>query len=207
MQFMGYGEDALTLRTLKERMPEILKQLRDDSDPDSVIVLFRPSFGRRSGSEGRRAAPFGEFDAIIATDLAVYLVEAKWSRSPEVRNKKAIVLRGEQNERHKVLRWYLERWRQFAPTTWKAFRTAVMGAFERTFGHLKVPFEGQDLAINLEYVLKLLAARGDQIVDVLLYIEVKPKSPTAVALPPHSTFRLVTILFNDIDDSGFFPLK
>lgn len=207
MKLIGYGEDALTLRSLTERLPEILTQLDDGSDPDSVLILFRPSFGRRSGTEDRRAAAFGEFDAILATDQAVYLVEAKWSRSGEAYKKETIELRREQLRRHDVLRWYLQRWRQLAPTSWEAFRTAVCDEFERDFRELTVPLHDQHLGANLQYVLQHLAGRGEQIVDVLLYVDADPGAFTAPGLPEGSTFRLVEIRFDDVDRTGFFHLK
>jgi hypothetical protein len=57
----GYGEDALTLWALTNKLPTILEKLRDNSAPSECEVLFRPSFGRRGGEIN---AQFGEFDFI-----------------------------------------------------------------------------------------------------------------------------------------------
>jgi hypothetical protein len=72
MRFLGYGEDGL-------------RHLKDLSD--IVVVLFRPSFGRRGSGEvplsgTADSLQFGEFDALLGTKRGVYLVEAKRSNSP-----------------------------------------------------------------------------------------------------------------------------
>lgn len=204
-QLIGYGEDALTFRAVTERLPEVLSQLGDNSAPGAVLILFRPSFGRRSGSPGgNREASFGEFDAILASETAVYLVEAKWSRSGETYRQKQVILRSEQTRRHHVLKWYLRRWRQHNPASWDAFRSAVVADFETTFHSLTVPHDGQHLAANLEYILRLLSKRGENVVDVLLYIDVDqlPCPP----LPSGSAFRCVNVVFTDAHPTGFFPM-
>jgi len=82
--FLGYGEDALTLHALSTGLPGILRRLGDDSDPNSSLVFFRSSFGRRGpGPNGPESRQFGEFDAIIGTPSAVYLCKAKWKYSSD----------------------------------------------------------------------------------------------------------------------------
>ncbi len=59
MQILGYGEDALTLWALQNKLMEILKFLDDSSDQPECKIFFRPSFGRRGGAG---SSQFGEFD-------------------------------------------------------------------------------------------------------------------------------------------------
>jgi hypothetical protein len=59
MDILAYGEDALTLWALTQKLPAILDALSDHSDPNKCRVLFRPSFGR---SGGEHSSQFGEFD-------------------------------------------------------------------------------------------------------------------------------------------------
>lgn len=85
MTILGYGEDALTLHALANGLPDIFRQLGENTDPVKALVFYRPSFGRRSSAlAGSPRSEFGEFDAIIRTARAVYLVEAKWSASGEI---------------------------------------------------------------------------------------------------------------------------
>src|SRR2546426_593351 len=79
-----YGEDALTWHAVSNGLPGIFRQLGDDTDPGRALVFYRPSFGRRgSALTGSLRSEFGEFDVIIGTPRAVYLVEAKWSASAD----------------------------------------------------------------------------------------------------------------------------
>lgn len=204
-RLVGYGEDGLTFRAVTERLPELLSQLEDHSDPASVLVFYRPSFGRRSGRSGARGGAFGEFDAIIASDRAVYLVEAKWSRSGEVYGKQEISLRCEQRRRHRAFRWYLTRWRALQPTDWVTFRDAALSEFEATCDSLTIPHAKTHLAQNLQYVLEHLAQRGEAIVDVLLYADAD--ASTCPPLPADSSFRLVSLAFPDLHTTGFFPMR
>src|SRR5512143_1712426 len=90
-RIFGYGEDALTYWAVTSRLGEMLQALGDKSLPADATVIYRPSFGRR-GSIGPTAtneqysAEFGEFDAILGTRQAVYLVESKWDSSSEIRD-------------------------------------------------------------------------------------------------------------------------
>jgi hypothetical protein len=75
-----YGEDALTLWAIQNRLGELLRKLRDVSDPASCEVFFRPSFGRRGAAH---SSQFGEFDFIILANRHLYLGESKWDESTE----------------------------------------------------------------------------------------------------------------------------
>jgi len=78
MPLLGYGEDALTLHAFTSGLAELFRQLGDSTDIKDSIRFFRPSFGRRSSLPGAASAraSFGEFDGIIGSANAVYLVEA-----------------------------------------------------------------------------------------------------------------------------------
>ena len=52
MEIIGYGEDALTLWALRNRLDTILDTLGDFSDLSKCRVFFRPSFGRSGGKDG-----------------------------------------------------------------------------------------------------------------------------------------------------------
>lgn len=101
MKILGYGEDALTLWALKNKMPDILACVRDTSSAEECLVLFRPSFGR---SGGPTSSQFGEFDFILATPRGVHLGETKWQNSPEVKEP-IIELKKEQIERTYYRTW------------------------------------------------------------------------------------------------------
>ena len=47
MEIIGYGEDALTLWAIKNKLHAILQELNDNSDVSRCKVFFRPSFGQR----------------------------------------------------------------------------------------------------------------------------------------------------------------
>lgn len=70
-KIMGYGEDALTIWALKNKLSIILGAFNDQTDPKDCLVFYRPSFGRSGGSG---SAEFGEFDAIVASKQKIYLI-------------------------------------------------------------------------------------------------------------------------------------
>jgi hypothetical protein len=207
MPLFGYGEDALTYHVLTNRLSEFLEELGDFTPSSDAIVFFRPSFGRRAaGQSGGRASPFGEFDAIVGTARAVYLIESKWSRSGEVWQP-TLVIRPEQIRRHAVLRWYLERWRADRPSNWTEFATPeVNTAFEERFPSMKIPSATVPtvLADSLGYVLEMLLTSGPLIEDVLLYCDIDGK--TCPPFPNLEAFRKVDITVAGAHRSGFFSL-
>ena len=166
MPILGYGEDALTLHAVSIGIGPLFRQLGDLTDPRASIRFFRPSFGRRgTGRVGAPRAEFGEFDAIIGTTRAVYLVEAKWSASSE-RMGTDLTLRTEQKRRHRAFRAYLSAWRSDNHASWAEFAERVRPQLP---DGIVPPKEGTTLAKNLAFVLQRLQGCGDQIVDVLLF--------------------------------------
>ena len=117
MEIYGYGEDALTFAVLTNNIPQILSRLDDPSGQDLCRIFYRPSFGRRALA-GR--AEFGEFDAIVSTPRAIYLIEAKWDGASEL-DENVLRLRPEQVRSHRVLRSYIREWRRGEHANWSAF--------------------------------------------------------------------------------------
>jgi len=66
-KILGYGEDALTLWALKNKLSISLNAFEDQTNPEDCIVFYRPSFGR---SGGTLSAQFGEFDALVASRIS-----------------------------------------------------------------------------------------------------------------------------------------
>jgi hypothetical protein len=171
----GYGEDALTLWTLKQPI-EILKKFNDNTPPSECLAFYRPSFGRRGGF-GRKQ--FGEFDAILASKQNVYLIESKWDNHADAR-KQELLLADRQIIRHKVFRWYLNNWSNKYIGDWAAF----VRDKERNFINGKsIAFEGNLLERNLEEILRRLHEHCpncqsiDHVKNVLLFFYSKAQPP------------------------------
>ena len=84
MQLIGYGEDALTLWALTEKLSELLGKLEDHSDPASCKAFLRPSFGRSGGSNSPQ---FGEFDFILLSRKARYHPAQPWLKDEQVKDR------------------------------------------------------------------------------------------------------------------------
>lgn len=190
MTLLSYGEDALTLWALTKGLGSILTQLGDLTTPNQALILYRPSFGRRNG--------FGEFDAIIGTSCAVYLVETKWSTSARLNGK---IIPAAQEQRHKILSWYLDKWNTSNPNNWASFKRLYAALYSQQFSHPSFPDVGSVLACNLEFVLRQLSNYGGSIEHVLLFIGPNQK------IQPPPNFRLIALSPpTTIGDSGYFYL-
>jgi len=161
-RLIGYGEDALTYWAITSKLDEILRTLGDKSYPSATVILYRPSFGRRGSTISQTTdkeqlnAEFGEFDAILGTQQAVYLIESKWD-SPSRTRDYPITLNRVQSRRHEIMRWYLETWRASKPKDWKTFIARQETTFQTSFqGNRMAPADSR-LAQNLEFVLRTLA--------------------------------------------------
>ena len=166
MRLLGYGEDALTLSAVTAGLGQVLQQLGDPTPAKDAVVLYRPSFGRRSGTAERPRSEFGEFDAIVGTPEATYLVEAKWSASSEL-TEGVLTLRKEQLRRHKILRRYIDGWRRAGSVDWATFISSDDAREVLAVSGVSLPGPGTTLARNLEFVLKTVEACGP-VRDVLL---------------------------------------
>ena len=100
-------------------------------------------------SGGAKRSEFGEFDALIVTSEAAYLIEAKWGSSQENDNGE-VRLRNEQQRRHKVFRWYLSQWRQLMPTSWPDFRQRCLRVFEAEFPSMTMSGPGTVLFVSVD---------------------------------------------------------
>jgi len=199
----GYGEDALTLYALSRGLRDFLNQLNDDTTEDKVIVYFRPSFGRRSPTRNATPSVFGEFDAIVISEKASYLVEGKWNSSAELKDRIITVTEGQQR-RHKVFRWYYEKWRMNIPPTWADFRLKFKNDFESVFPNLTIPTSKTRLAKNLEFVLRKLFQRDIPLIDVLLFSTIEKEAPPFSVEP--SEFKLVIMQVQSVGGDGFIKL-
>jgi hypothetical protein len=199
----GYGEDALTLYTMTKGLRAFLDQLDDRTPAEKAIVFFRPSFGRRSPNPNATPSVFGEFDAIVGTEAATYLVEGKWNSSSELQDA-TLTVAERQIRRHKVFRWYHDKWSALPPASWGDFRAKHKTSFEAAFTGLTIPTSGTTLAKNLEYVLSALCRRNVPLVDVLLFSTVHQNVRPSAVEP--SSFRLVIMHVRSVGGDGFIQL-
>jgi hypothetical protein len=208
-QIIGYGEDALTYWAITSKLDEILRALDDISYPSATIIIYRPSFGRRgriSTQAGKEqlSAEFGEFDAILGTQQAVYLVESKWDSSSKTSNF-WITLKGVQSRRHAIMRWYLQTWQINQPNDWTKFVEEHETTFRTLFPGNKLAPAGSRLAQNLEFVLNSLGKCGNHVQDVLLLIG-QTSSHKPFGVKPDN-FKLVTLKFQPLISSGYFQIQ
>ena len=156
MNIYGYGEDALTLWALKNKLSEIIPE---DEINEECKIFYRPSFGR--GGKGK--TNFGEMDFIIITSQKIYLGESKWDKLGKIKRNNLELARN-QILRHKILSEYIRLW--YPEKCWSSFdkhKEIFKNKFKKD-----VPGKKTDLAVNL---MTLLAEIGSlkTIFNVLLY--------------------------------------
>ena len=169
MQILGYGEDALTLWAIKNKLDVILETVGDSSDPSMCQVFFRPSFGRRGGDSSPQ---FGEFDFIILSKDRLYLGESKWVRSSEKLKDGILELRDEQKRRHEVFKFYVKEWALGSHSSWREFIDRVRLELESGVTKPLAP-ENSLLAANLQTVLGVIKKHYASVPDIrnmLLYL-------------------------------------
>jgi len=169
MNILGYGEDALTLWSLKNRLGFILDALKDPSDISKCRAFFRPSFGR---SGGKKSSQFGEFDFIILAEQHLYLGESKWDRSSEKIDNGLIDLRPEQLLRHKLFKFYIDEWAFGNYTGWSEFESRGKELMRLQQIDKPIAPTGSLLATNLQTVLRIIRdhySTKPGIRNVLLY--------------------------------------
>lgn len=170
MEILAYGEDALTLWAIKNKLSAILHTLRDPSTPSKCQVFFRPSFGR---SGGEHSSQFGEFDFIILSEHYLYLGESKWDKSSEHIQEGVLDLRSEQTLRHDIFRFYIEEWAFGDYSSWRDFVREGKTTLQRRGIQKPVAPEGSLLASNLQTVLDIIRqhyATPPNVRNVLLYL-------------------------------------
>ena len=178
-RMLGYGEDALTLWALENRLAEILKHFGDKTSPSDCLIFYRPSFGR---SGGKDSSEFGEFDAIVASPRNIYLVESKWDGLSRAKRNGDLV-KPVQKLRHSVFSWYLTNWTQKYKGKWLAFKKKKEQGFRSEFKDKRIPRTNTLLSKNLESIMRRLQKRcknpseGKNIKNVLLYFYNGRKRP------------------------------
>ncbi len=143
-KIVGYGEDSLTLWTLKQHLSKILGRFHDDTLPSKCLTFYRPGLGKRGSSR------VGEFDAIVMSSKNVYLVESKWDNFHKP-SKRKITLTKPQKPRHAIFSWYLTHWNNKYRGHWERFVDEHCDEFK--FGSRTMPRKNSLLAANLEFIL------------------------------------------------------
>lgn len=204
----NYSKDALTFWAITSKLGEIFRTLDDKNLPADAIVIYRPSFGQL-GSIGpvakkeQLSAEFGECNAILGTQQAIYLVESKWDTSPETRDD-LIKLKALQIRRHKIMRWYIETWRVNQPKDWITFVAQNEIAFQTQFpGQKMVPVDSR-LAQKLEFVMRILSECGSHVHDVVLLIGQASSSKPIVE--KSDSFSLVILEYQPLVSAGYFQI-
>ena len=197
MDVFAYGEDALTLWALKEKLSEILKSLNDTSDPFCCQIFYRPSFGR-----GRYG--FGEFDFILLAKQTLYLGESKWNKSNEKKKIRSLHLRDEQRRRHEIFTFYLETWAFGDYVNWDKFKKEKEKD-ELLFLRHSVPESKSLLANNIIFISDIIKRHYQMkpdVTNVLLYLHKNNELPE----PPHNFF-LVPIDYSEASVGNFIRLN
>ena len=202
-QWFAYGEDMLTFWALRNRLNVILAQLSDQSDANAATIFYRPSFGRQaSNNPASPRIEFGEFDATVATSESIYLIEAKWPSSSEVRGTK-ITVRPNQISRHEIFAWHVAQYAK-GRVPWDRFVAKFDSAYRAVFPGNKLAPPESKLAGNIEFILRELVLFNTATKDVLLYLHPEG-SPAAASVDPKS-FDLVNVTFVPEVEEGVFRL-
>jgi hypothetical protein len=208
MRVIGYSEDALTYWALCSRLGNMLSALRDDSDPTKCLVIYRPSFGRAGGPTSPQ---FGDFDAILITQQAVYLIESKWDQcsglvAPQIQ------LEQRQVDRHRIFTWLRDRWSQKPALSWSDFFTNTQGDFAAVFSGRRLAPPSSLLAKNLTWLLQTLEQHPRETRNVLLYFHRRGYFPPVAVVdttgnPLPIEFALVSIDYTPLDNGGLFEMR
>ena len=187
----------MTYEALVRRAPELLTALGagDVADQD-LVVFYRPSFGRGGGPQ------FGEADAVLCTPGTLYHIESKWQGSSENQGEE-VVLEKRQVLRHRILRWYVERWLASRAKRWTEFATPErQKELQSLFPHRSLPRATTNLAANLTTFLRL-AARP-KVVDVVLFLAWEESEMPRTVVP--EDFRLVSLRFRRVKPGWMFDM-
>jgi hypothetical protein len=203
LEIIGYGEDALTLWALKQRIFKILEEFQDKTAISDCLVFYRPSCGRHSKAN---SSVFGEFDAIIASAEYIYLIESKWDNHTEFKDVE-FVLREEQTLRHKVFSWYLKHWNRKYLRNWQSFINEQQNNFN--IENKTIAPKGSLLSRNLEFILNKIQNRCESIsesniknVFLFFYNSEKSTYPTKT----NDSFRVIPIDYNKEIEGNFITI-
>lgn len=181
MEILAYGEDALTLWALKNKLSTILQLLNDSSTAAECKAFFRPSFGRSGGSN---SSQFGEFDFILLSKNRIYLGESKWDRSSEKVQEDNLSLRTEQQLRHDVFKFYIMEWAfgRYKENDWALFEREANAKLQTPEMGKSIAPANSLLASNLQTVLRVIRNQytsQPEVKNILLYLhsglDKKPK--------------------------------
>jgi hypothetical protein len=172
MEMLAYGEDALTLWALRDKLLSILQFLHDSTSATECQIIFRPSFGRKGGL---RSPQFGEFDFIILSKKLLYLGESKWDRSSEKIEEGILTLRPEQQLRHDIFKFYITEWAFGCYTNqdWAIFKTESIPKLQVLGIEKAIAPAGSLLASNLQTVLRVIRNHYTslpEVKNILLYL-------------------------------------
>ena len=202
MKIIGYGEDALTLWSLRKRTSKILEEFPDKTPISECIAFYRPSFGRR----GKGNSTFGEFDAIIASKQNVYLIESKWDNHNDFKNKE-FSLENHQILRHQIFAWYLTHWNKKYSGNWQTFIDEKKENFP--FPNKTIAPNGSLLAQNLEQILTriqehcgYLSESSVKNVFLFFYNSQKSTYPTKT----NDSFKLIHIPYSREIEGNFVTM-
>jgi hypothetical protein len=206
MRILAYGEDALTLWAVTQKLSVILQALDDSSDPDDCQVLFRPSFGR---SGGERSAQFGEFDFLVLAAEHLYLGESKWQGSSEKIRDGVLALRHEQLLRHRIFKFYMDEWAYGQYDKWPDFEVKAVSKLENMDIVKPIAPAGSLLASNLQAVLGAIQKhylRKPELHNVLLFLH---NGWDARNLPQSAgdDFRVVPLSYAEVAVGDFIQLS
>jgi hypothetical protein len=153
MEILAYGEDALTLWAMTNKLSAILQTLKDSSHLSRCQIFFRPSFGR---SGGKSRSQFGEFDFVLLAAQNLYLGESKWQRSSEKIQDGILALRDEQLLRHTLFKFYVEEWAFGNYSSWREFESKAQPKLRQIGIAKPIASERSLLAANLQTVLRVI---------------------------------------------------
>ncbi|HEX8201544.1 MAG TPA: hypothetical protein VF590_13750 [Isosphaeraceae bacterium] len=147
----------------------------------------------------------GEFDAILATDLAVYLIEAKWNNSPQS-FKRSVLLKKHQEDCHRVFHDMRLAWQDHNPADWAEFLNLFPDGFH---GHPLAPPDST-LAKNTSFLLARLQDRPRATHHVLLYFHraatVNVHEVLSESGQPIDGFQIVTKQVETFEGCSYFSI-
>lgn len=198
MKLLAYGEDALTLWAINNKLQFILNDLCDNSSLSDCSVIFRPSFGR---SGGRASSQFGEFDFIILSKSCLYLGESKWDKSSERIYDSLLQLRPEQLLRHRIFTFYVQEWAFGTYKNWQDFAQRANCWLPEQGITKPIAPANSLLARNLITILSIIkkhySSKMPQIRNVILYFY-KNKTPNSIPKRAKDNFEIICIDYSKI---------
>jgi len=185
MHLLGYGEDSWTYVALKNHLDEVLVKLEDSDNIHEIVVLYRPSFGRKKG--------IGEFDFIIMSATRVYFGESKMAmgkkKSHQIKLKKC------QINRHDALHRIIKSW----------FLLPIEGQYLSNLSSIQIgfhmPSHTSTLYSNLNSFVSFLSSKYTscpQLVNTLLVFSDQPIDRNATS--SIDNFLIVNMIIRDLGE-------